>query len=623
MFRKWLEENDVRSFDYSKMILPKGSDREFWNSKCDKNAVLYAEKYLGCEWPQIRASQFMAYQKEGDRLAQEDPHFNRRENLVSLVTGEVMEYKGRFLKDITDGLFAICEESYWGVSAHSVGHPHKGVLLPDAENPYIDLFASETGATVALTYYLLYDELLKYCPDILSRIEYELKRRIITPYLTHNDFWWMGYYGGVNNWNPWILSNILSVFLLMNERDTKFYEGIYKMLYEFQNIYDAYPQDGGCDEGPTYWDRSGGAMFSFLDLLKTATEGKIDFFDDEKIKNIGNYIVKAYIKNGWVANYSDGSAVIAVSLYYLYMFGKAINSDSLTNLSGDIYRFLTKQGSSQKQTSDVFRFSPDEAKKQDFTIYKSQRLRDHLLTLVYIPEISKLPEPEFEDFYILPDLETAYARKDKWYYSVKGLHNAVSHNHNDVGSFMVFHNGSPVLIDPGCGDYTRDTFDISKRYGIFTMQSGWHNLPIVNGTEQHDGHKYAADRFNAKDKIVEVSYKNAYPEDACLNNLTRRIEFIDNGVMLTENISCNKDENTVTYVFVTRDKTEIIKDGVTLNDEYILQSNTDCNIEVEKKNIGNDRKLSSSWERENLTRILFSFTIGSKAEIIFNIKEKS
>ena len=38
----------------------------------------------------------------------------------------------------------------------------------------------------------------------------------------------------------------------------------------------------------------------------------------------------------------------------------------------------------------------------------------------------------------------------------------------------------PVIIDAGVGTYTRQTFS-SERYTIWTMQSNYHNLPMING----------------------------------------------------------------------------------------------------------------------------------------------
>ena len=35
---------------------------------------------------------------------------------------------------------------------------------------------------------------------------------------------------------------------------------------------DAYPEDGGCDEGPGYWDRAAASMFEVLRLLVISNE---------------------------------------------------------------------------------------------------------------------------------------------------------------------------------------------------------------------------------------------------------------------------------------------------------------------------------------------------------------
>ena len=55
---------------------------------------------------------------------------------------------------------------------------------------------------------------------------------------------------------------------------------------------------------------------------------------------------------------------------------------------------------------------------------------------------------------------------------MKGGHNDESHNHNDVGSFVVYHNGKPILVDPGVGEYTSKTFS-KERYTIWTMHSDY------------------------------------------------------------------------------------------------------------------------------------------------------
>ena len=75
--------------------------------------------------------------------------------------------------------------------------------------------------------------------------------------------------------------------------------------------------------------------------------------------------------------------------------------------------------------------------------------------------------------------------------AVKGGHNGEHHNHNDVGSFVVASDGVPVIVDAGRPTYTAQTFG-PDRYAIWTMQSGWHNVPVIGGREQLPGAAHAA-----------------------------------------------------------------------------------------------------------------------------------
>lgn len=60
----------------------------------------------------------------------------------------------------------------------------------------------------------------------------------------------MGYHCKVNNWNPWILSNLLTVFLLMPPKATLFHTGLTKMLRELNNYCKDLPEVNGCAQLP-------------------------------------------------------------------------------------------------------------------------------------------------------------------------------------------------------------------------------------------------------------------------------------------------------------------------------------------------------------------------------------
>lgn len=136
--------------------------------------------------------------RNGDNKSYEDPHFLRRRALNVLVIGECLEGNGRLLDDIINGVWAICEESYWGVSAHNgklafLDTPLARQPLPDIEEPFLDLSAGETGDLLAWTAYLLHPRLNEAAPQVCRHISLELERRIKRPFLYHNDTNWMGY----------------------------------------------------------------------------------------------------------------------------------------------------------------------------------------------------------------------------------------------------------------------------------------------------------------------------------------------------------------------------------------------------------------------------------------------
>ena len=96
----------------------------------------------------------------------------------------------------------------------------------------------------------------------------------------------------------------------------------------------------------------------------------------------------------------------------------------------------------------------------------------------------------------LPVIEVMAARDQArsargLYVAAKGGHNNESHNHNDIGEFVVYLDGLPLLIDAGVETYSRKTFS-PQRYEIWTMQSAYHSLPTIDGVQQSPGEQFAA-----------------------------------------------------------------------------------------------------------------------------------
>jgi hypothetical protein len=132
----------------------------------------------------------------------------------------------------------------------------------------------------------------------------------------------------------------------------------------------------------------------------------------------------------------------------------------------------------------------------------------------------------------LPEIEVTVARDQGGtskglFVAAKGGHNAESHNHNDVGNWIVYVDGRPVLIDAGVETYTRKTFS-PERYSIWTMQSGYHSLlPTFDGVMQAPGRTHAAREatYEAGEGSMTFSLDiaGAYPREAGVQRWQRSV----------------------------------------------------------------------------------------------------
>jgi hypothetical protein len=134
----------------------------------------------------------------------------------------------------------------------------------------------------------------------------------------------------------------------------------------------------------------------------------------------------------------------------------------------------------------------------------------------------------------LPEIEVMVARDQAGtsqglYLAAKGGHNAESHNHNDIGHFIVYKDGLPVIVDAGVETYTRKTFS-AQRYEIWTMQSAYHSLPTIDGVMQLPGREFAARdvHYAASEDSATLSLDiaGAYPPEAGLESWLRQVKLL-------------------------------------------------------------------------------------------------
>lgn len=566
-------------------VFPDRSQRNIWG-KADRQSTVFllanGEKYLGHIWPALSATLFLDFAETGVRGRYQDAFFARREALSSLVMAECIEGKGRFVRDIANGIWAICEDSYWGLPAH-LYLQKKGYGLPDVQEPTVDFSVAETASLLAWTSYLLKPALDSVSPLLCIRISEEVERRVLGPNRDRDDFWWMGFGERIpNNWNPWVVCNWIVASVLLDTNEPRRNADIIRMGKVLDNFLNHYPEDGGCDEGPGYWDRAGGALFDCLEFLYVASNGRIDLFQQPLIRKIGSYLHSAWITDDYFVNFADASAKIRYNPMLVYRFGVRTSNATLRAFGA---RLARRQGLDKGRLRG--------------TLYRQME------ALWYVQDILKedtvcYPVQQFH----LPDLQVAGYRKGDFYFVAKGGHNDESHNHNDVGSFILYYQHKPLLIDVGVETYSARTFS-SERYQIWTMQSAYHNLPCINGVQQKEGRQFRASAFQVRESdgkgvSVAVDITGAYPAEAGVSSWSRRYWLANSGkrFMITDQFQLTSRKDSTWLGFMSAVKPEIRNGYVSFNvngkEVRLLFPASQVTAVSEELTVA-DEKLSSVW----------------------------
>ena len=514
---------------------PKASEREAWqqvHKEVADKAVARAEMINGTAWEAIPATVFLEYKRSGNRSHFERYYFTRRTRLLDLVLGECVEGKGRFLDEIINGIWLECEETFWGVPAHlSLQRVHPGSGLPDAQEPIVDLFAAATGAVMSWIHYLLGDQLDRLNPMITSRLQFEVKRRILDPAFERDDFFWMfkeykNEKRHLNNWTPWIDSNWLTANLLLESDPTRRKAAILKICRSVDQYLDDYSPDACCQEGPGYWNVSPGSYFDCCTLLTSATGGAGNPLTNPFVRKMFRYIADVHINGPFFVDYGDAPSKMEEPGEFLYRIGTAINDSTL-------------------QAYGAFNASAAALRGDAVTDDQGHLGRVFPSLLVSAKAIASEKRDALVRDSWYPDLGLMTARvknetSDGFYLAMQAAPNQRPHGHNDSGSFIVFHDGNPIFVDLGPEAYT------SPRYK-FSAQSAYHNLPTVGGVMQSDKDpKYRASdlHYSTNDSSASVSMNlaTAYPDESGISHWKRTLTLdrMANRIRLNEDFHLHK-----------------------------------------------------------------------------------
>jgi hypothetical protein len=260
---------------------------------------------------------------------------------------------------------------------------------------------------------------------------------------------------------------------------------------------------------------------------------------------MGKFIYRAQISKDYFLNFADADPQPKMSANMIYRYGKDIKDLA-----------MMKFGAYYRDDEDILSGS----------FHYFRKLYALFIQDEYQETEKGLPLPK--DVW-LPDLQVLVARDkegttDGFYVAAKGGHNDESHNHNDIGNYVVYYDGQPLIIDVGRGTYTRKTFS-DKRYDIWYNCSDYHNTPTVNGKTQLPGKNYKASDVS---HVVAKSYSQfvldiskAYPADAEINSWRRTVRLNRGKDVQVTDVFSLKSALQVTQHLMTCYPSEITKPG--------------------------------------------------------------
>lgn len=527
------------------MPFPAYEDRAAWDKLSagyKANIIKRGEIALKYKWQVITASEFLECQKDGDRKHLEIDR-QTKGAIAALALAEMVEGKGRFIPHLIDGMFYESERATWQYAVHTNKQPSRKPL-PDPADRYITNGAAHTAHIMATAWYLLHKEFDKIDPVISKTILSAIDRNILEPFLdeskdgTTSHFWmgkdWDKNGGQVANWTTHCTTQIMYCFLLCEKDQQRMLKGIEKGIKLIDNYMDSMPLDGSCDEGPSYWSMAAGRLFEFAQFMYAASEGKFNLFNDDQLRRLCEYKSKIFIADGWEVNFADGEPRSGANVPLLFNMGVSLDSKEMKDFA------LYKLGYGRKKSFSLPKPSVSDPMSVLFSMLNYPLLKEYEAQALENAggDFNKAMEGfrSYVGSEWYPENQVAVLRgNDGWFLAAKGGTNGERHNHNDVGSGIVFYDKYPILIDLGCSTYRKETFG-KMRYTLLENISAGHNTVTVNGLDQGTGKKFAASKSSCDLKAGKfvTEFAGAYPKEAACKSWTRSWQLTPSGVTIED-----------------------------------------------------------------------------------------
>lgn len=472
---------------------------------------------------ELSRADYFTFFKTGNRLEFEYKYFERRKYLTALAMMAYIENNDEYHTALDRIINLICSEYSWALPAHLPESPEY-IDYSDKSNMIIDLFAAETAQSLSEIIHLFSDSLSS---KLQAKVHEEIQKRIFTPFGSKE---W-GWEKLKNNWSSVIASCIGMIALYELPYESNEQLAILSRLRSVFSVYfSSFGQDGACEEGVAYWAYGFGYFNYFNECYRTVY--KKDFYcDKELLRQIAAFPSRVELADGLYVPFSDATEAELPS---------GLLSYCQSNYSVSIPKV--------KYVTSI---------EHDSCYRWAVNYRNWIWTK---PVAENLPAFSVSHFF--NDVQWLIYKNQHFFFAAKGGHNNESHNHNDIGHFILGNSSNLVFTDLGAGEYTKFYFDDRYRYDILNNRSLGHSVPVINGCEQKNGN-YGATEVQYKNKIQQISFEmtidEVYPSNAELKYYKRSFIILTDSIEVYDQMLFQKADNTVIQNLVCVNQ-PIIKD---------------------------------------------------------------
>lgn len=453
------------------------------------------------------------FHKTGRGLPFSQPYFERRRRLSRAVVCTLFDEESardqarydprtsRWWPSLMAKLEDVLGEVAWAIPAH--------VGTPTGKDPMeIDLFAAET-ANLMGEILTLFEP---YLADVTThRIRERLREQFVDNYLNRDEFRWSK---GTSNWNAVCHHGVLGAALACEPDERRVAQLLHKAAGFLPFFLRGFTSDGGCSEGPGYWEYGFGSFSILNDQLERATAHALSWMDgDEQVRAIARYAPRMSLIEGRLVNFADCRPHGPLRPFLFQYLGQRLREEEcLEQAAANYWEVFRHPLNIDAQRCDIsfllrlFWYCPDEVKAPPLTGSRT----------VSFPQLQVL-------------VHKGASGSRQWVeFSGKGGHNAEHHNHNDLGSFLLHVDGRPLVCEIGGPEYTRQYLR-ENRYDFIAARSMGHSVPLINGVEQAPGREYCATPGEPQIAGHHVAWKldltKGYPPAAHCRSCTRTFTY--------------------------------------------------------------------------------------------------